>query len=188
MDIETIDSWGNEMHLIGHIAPEGLILGNIAGIQVLLDLIQTCAKLHSSVVMALVDVLVNVLDGLDGCNPLEIDVTAIFPDEVRAVRHYPAIVNLLSIDLKCSSCIAMMKDSIRVLRKSSLISERLWKVLGALLCLLIHAGGGCIVNTTGTMDHELLDQLEKLWLGVWIRELCREKAVYVLRSAKFAFR
>ena len=138
--------------------------------------------------MALVDVLVNVLDGLDGCNPLEIDVTAVFPDEVRAVRHYPVVVNILSIDLECSSCITTTKDSIRVLSESSMISERLWKVLGALLCLLIHAWGCWIVNTTGTMDHELLDQLQKLWLGVWIGELCREKTVYVLRSAEFAFR
>ena len=67
-------------------------MGNIVGIQVLLDLIQTCAKLHSSAIMALINVLVNVLDSLDGCNLLEIDVTAIFPDEVRAVQHYPAIV------------------------------------------------------------------------------------------------
>ena len=80
------------------------------------------------------------------------------------------------------------KDSIRVLRKRSLISEWLWKVLGALLCLLIHTWGCWIVNTTGTMDHELLDQLKKLWLGVWIGELCREKTVYILRSAEFAFR
>ncbi len=50
--------------------------------------------------MALVDVLVNVLDGLDRCNSLEIDMTTIFPDKVRAVRDYLAIVNLLSIDLK----------------------------------------------------------------------------------------
>ena len=32
IDIEMIDSWRNEMHLIGHIAPEGLMLSNIAGI------------------------------------------------------------------------------------------------------------------------------------------------------------
>ncbi len=69
------------------------MLGNVAGIQILLDLIQTCTKFHGSAVMALVDVLVNVLYGLDGCNPLKIDVTAIFPDEVRAVRHYPVVVN-----------------------------------------------------------------------------------------------
>jgi len=75
------------------------MLGDIAGIQVLLDLIETSTKLHGSVIMALVDVLVNVLDSLDGCDPLYIDVTAIFPDEVRAVRDYPAIVNPLSIDL-----------------------------------------------------------------------------------------
>ena len=100
MNVQTIDSWGDKVHLIGHIAPEGLMLGNVAGIQVLLDLIQTCVKFHGSAVMALVDVLVNVLDGLDGCNPLEIDVTAVFPDEVRTVRHYPVIVNVLSIDLE----------------------------------------------------------------------------------------
>ena len=41
------------------------MLSNIAGVQVLLDLILTCAKLHGIAVMALVDVLVNVLDGLD---------------------------------------------------------------------------------------------------------------------------
>ncbi len=100
MNVKTIDSWGDKVHLIGHVAPEGLMLGNVVGIQVLLDLIQTCAKFHGSAVMALVDVLVNVLDGLDGCNPLEIDMTAIFPDEIRAVRHYPAVVNVLSIDLE----------------------------------------------------------------------------------------
>src|SRR6266542_1343521 len=52
------------------------------------------------------------------------------------------------------------KDSIRVLSKSSMILERLWKVLGALLCLLIHAWGCWILNTTGIMDHKLLDQLK----------------------------
>ena len=76
------------------------MLGNLVGIQVLLDLIQTCAEFHGSGVMAFVDVLVNVLDSLDECNPLEIDVTAVFPDEVRAVRHYPVVVNILSIDLE----------------------------------------------------------------------------------------
>ena len=60
----------------------------------------------------------------------------------------------------------MTKDSIRVLRKGGLISKRLWKVLGALLCLFIHAGGSWIVNTTGSMDHELLYQVEKVWLSV----------------------
>jgi hypothetical protein len=138
--------------------------------------------------MALVDVLVNVLDGFDGCNPLDINVATIFPDEVRAVRHHPAIVNLLSIDLKCSPCITTTKNSIRILRKRSLISECLWKVLGALLGFRIHTGSIWIMDATGIVDHELLDQLEKLWLCVWIRKLCRKKTVYVLRSAKLAGR
>ena len=127
--------------------------------------------------------LVNVLDSLNRCDPLEIDVVAIFSDEVRAVRHYSAIVNLLSIDLECSSCITTIKKSIRVFRKSSLISERLWKVQHFFISWSMQEPVGL-----GTMDYEFLDQLKKLWLGVWIRELCRKKAIYVLRSAEFAFR
>jgi hypothetical protein len=188
MNVETIDSWRNIVHLIGHSAPEGLTLSNIAGIQVLLDLILTGAKLHGSAIVALVDVLVDVLDGFDGCNPLNVNVATIFPDEVRTVRHHPAIVDLLSIYLKRSPCITTTKNSIRILRKRSLISEWLWKVLGALLGFGIHTGSSWIMDAAGIVDHELLDQLEKLWLRVWIRKLCRKKTVYVLRSAKLACR
>jgi hypothetical protein len=80
MNVETIDSRENVMHLIGHDAPEGLTLSNITGIQVLLDLILTCMKLHGSAIISLVYVLVNVLDGFNGCDPLNIDVATIFPD------------------------------------------------------------------------------------------------------------
>src|SRR5882762_8491603 len=46
-------------------APVGLTAANIACIQVMLDLIMGSAKLHSSAVMALVDILVDVLDCFD---------------------------------------------------------------------------------------------------------------------------
>ncbi len=162
MYVQTIGSWENVVHLIGHGTPEGLTLSNVASIQVLPDLIPTRAKLHGSAIMAFVDVLVNVFDGLDGCNPLEIDMAMIFPDEIRAVRHNPAVVNLFSIDLKCSPSITTTKNGIGILRKGSLISEWLWKVLGAFFGVWIHARGIRVVNTTGIVNHEFLDQLKKL--------------------------
>jgi hypothetical protein len=56
MDIQTIDIRSDFVHLIGHDAPESLTLGDISCIQILLDLVLATA--------ALVDVLVDVLDGL----------------------------------------------------------------------------------------------------------------------------
>jgi hypothetical protein len=53
MNVETIDSWRNIVHLVGHNTLKCLTLSNIGGIQVLLDLILTCAKLHSSAIMPL---------------------------------------------------------------------------------------------------------------------------------------
>jgi hypothetical protein len=40
------------------------------------------------------------------------------------------------------------------------------------------------MNTTWTMDHKLLDQREKLRLGIWIRKLSREHAINCFWSAK----
>jgi hypothetical protein len=46
-------------------APACLTAANIARIQIMLDLIMSCAKLHGGAIMALVHILVNVLDSLD---------------------------------------------------------------------------------------------------------------------------
>jgi hypothetical protein len=53
------------MHLVGHDTPEGLTLGDISGIQILFDLVLASAELHRGAIVALVDVLVDVLDSLD---------------------------------------------------------------------------------------------------------------------------
>jgi hypothetical protein len=55
--------------------------------------------------MALVDILVDVFDGLDRCNGLEIDMATILPDEIGAVCDNPAIVNLPSMNLMCLSSV-----------------------------------------------------------------------------------
>jgi hypothetical protein len=86
--------------------PEGLAGRNIAGIQVLPNLIITGAKLHGDTIMALVDILVDVLQGLDGGDDLNVDVAAVFPYEIGTVSDDPAIVHLLSSDLKGLASVA----------------------------------------------------------------------------------
>jgi hypothetical protein len=50
--------------------------------------------------MALVDILVDVLHGLDGGDDLDVDVAVVLPYEIGTVSDNPAIVNLLPPDLK----------------------------------------------------------------------------------------
>ena len=111
-------------------APKSLTAAHIACIQILLDLIIAGAKLHSGVVMALVHILVDVLDSLDRCNRLYIDVTAILPDEIPGVADNPSIVNLLSFDNMRLASVAMPGASIGVFSDCGLLPKVLRKAFG----------------------------------------------------------
>jgi hypothetical protein len=63
-------------------APMSFTAADIVRIQILLDLISASAKLHGDPIMALVHILVDVLDGLDRCNRLHINVAPILPDQI----------------------------------------------------------------------------------------------------------
>ena len=54
VDLKAHNIGLNSMHLISHQPPKGLTLRDIVCIQIELDLILTCAKLHGGMVMALV--------------------------------------------------------------------------------------------------------------------------------------
>ena len=43
--------------------------------------------------MTFIDILVDILDGLDRSNGLHIDVTVIFPQKPWAIENHPAVVN-----------------------------------------------------------------------------------------------
>src|ERR1700690_126033 len=66
MNVQTHNMWQLLMHgKLSH-APEGFCRGNITCIKIKFDLILGLAKLHSGAIMAFVDVLVDILYGLDG--------------------------------------------------------------------------------------------------------------------------
>ena len=156
--------------------PKSFTAANIACIQILLDLICASAKLHCGAIMALVHILVDVLDGLDRCNRLHIDVAPILLDQVLGVTHYPAIVNLHPSNLHRPASVMMPGASIRVLSDNGLLSELLGKAFGALA--IDHARHIPIIFTARPMNHELLNQLQKLRIVLW--KLRRHQAINVL--------
>ena len=143
MHVEMVDS------------PESFTGRHIASIKILFDFILTCPKLHSCAIMAFVHIFVDVLDGFDRGDALNIDVTAIFPNEPWRMWYYPAIVNLFSIDNMFLSIISPPKVSIRVITDSCFISEWFWKAFRALVP--IHARRLRILGTTWIVNHEFFD-------------------------------
>ena len=69
-------------------------LRDMVCIQIELDLILTCAKLHGGMVMALVDIVVDVLDPPDRTNAPNVDVAPILPEQKDAERNDPMVINL----------------------------------------------------------------------------------------------
>ena len=138
------------LHVIEIQLPMSLRAADVPCIQVLLNLIPACAKLHSGAVMALVHILVDVLDCLDRGNGLHIDVAVIFPDEIPGVTDNPLIVNLIPSSPSNTMCLPSVMTSgasIRVLSDSGLLSGGLWKALGTYP--IHHARRVWILNSTG---------------------------------------
>jgi hypothetical protein len=125
--------------------PKSLTAAHIACIQIQFDLICAPPKLHGDPVMALVHILVDVLDGLDRCNGLHIDVALILPDEKPGVTDHPTIVNLLAFDKVRVASVATPGASIGVLSHHGLLPEALGKALRTFV--IDHAGCLGIVDT-----------------------------------------
>jgi hypothetical protein len=121
------------------------------------------AKLHGGAVMALVDILVDVLDSLDRTDGLHIDMTPVLPDKILVVTDDPSVVNLISVVLASVNGLPSVKTScpgIRVFCDGGTLIKRLWKSFSAFVT--IHTGRVLVLSTTGTMDHELFDELKQL--------------------------
>jgi hypothetical protein len=160
-------------------APVCLTAADIARIQVVLDLIMGSAKLHGGAVMALVHILVDALDGFDRGNGLHIDMTPVLPDEILAVTDHPSIVHLIPVPLTCVKGLPSVETpcpGIRVFCDRSALIEGLGKTFSA--STILHARGRSILITTGTMNHELFDELKQF--RTVHRELRGHKTVNLL--------
>jgi hypothetical protein len=138
MDIKAQDTWFMVMHLKEIETPACFTATDVSGIQVLLDLINTGAKLHGGAVMTLVDILVNIFDGLDRHNRLYIDVASVLPDEILAMANDPSIVQVMLSNLNSLASVGAPSPCIRVISDCGMLPKGLRKPLstGARL----HAG------------------------------------------------
>src|SRR6202023_1223389 len=180
VDLKADNVGINCMHLISHQTPKSLALRDVACIQIELDLILTLAKLHSGTVMALVDILVDVLDASDRADALHVDMTAILPEQKDAEGN---IVNFHAVgEGICLFSVTTAEVGIRVIGDGGLVTEWLGKTLGALS--ILHALSSGILWTAGSVDHVLHHQFMKHWMSVRIRDLSREELVEFIRSLK----
>ena len=96
VDLQAANIGLDSMHPISHQPPKGLTLRNIVCIQIELDLILTCAKLHGGMIVALADIFVDILDPLDRPNTLYVDIASVLSEQKDAEWNDKTIVNLLA--------------------------------------------------------------------------------------------
>ena len=75
--------------------PDGLIGGDVSSSEINLDPVNVSVTIHCACgqVSALVDVLADILDGLDGAAQLHIDVGLEYLTEHLVMRNHPFIVD-----------------------------------------------------------------------------------------------
>ncbi len=107
--------------------------------------------------MAFVDILVDVLDGFNGSNGLNINMTAIFPQQPRTVWHYPAVVNLSfrfsSANFEFLSSVSPAEPGIRICSYYCLILKWLWKIFAALVINNTGGFGIIVFIATWSVNH-----------------------------------
>jgi hypothetical protein len=150
------------MHLKEVETPNGLTARDISSIQVLLDLIGAGAKLHSGAVMALVHILVDVLDRFDRGDGLDINVAAVLPDEIPRVADNPAIVNSFATDCICDASVRASGAGVGVLRNRGGFPKGLGKAFGTGAIDDARSVTVVVVCTTGSVNHELLNEGKEL--------------------------
>jgi hypothetical protein len=153
VDREVNHCWLLMVDLMSHESPDSLIGTYIASIQVLLDLISYLSKLHSSAVMALVDILVDVLDPTYAKSQLHINVTFHAEEEEGHIGDHPLVVNLNTMYSMFSSIIPAMVMRVAICIQCSGSLEWLWEDFGAFF--IDHAGSIEMSWSTGPMGHIL---------------------------------
>ena len=153
MDLETDHWWAFLLHMEIENMPNTLTGRDILRIKIELNIILTATKLHYSVIMALVDMIVDVFDSFDWCNGLNIDMAAIFPNEIITMCNYPQIINLMTSDLKSLASVTSPEIGIGIIIDCGLIMKGLWKISGTLSTDLVWGISIMVLRTTWSMDH-----------------------------------
>jgi hypothetical protein len=177
MDWQAVDRGPFQMHWEFKDAPHSLSRADVSGVKICFDLIHRSFHLQGSPVMSFVDVLVDVLDRLDGCTDLHVDMTVELHQQVWRMRNNIFVgediaIRLLDGAAIFRSCILW----IAILLHDGLSTEGLWVMLLAKSILQ------ATFWSAGTMEHEFADGFIELWMDVLVRNLGRDEGVDLLCS------
>ena len=112
VDLKSDSIWRSTVHEEMKEMPDAFTSRNVVSIQILFDFIVASSKLHGDAIMAFVHILENILHSLDCGNTLDVDVATIFQDEIGTISDDPAIVDLLSPNLRSVASVATSGRSI----------------------------------------------------------------------------
>jgi hypothetical protein len=98
--------------------------------------------------MTLVDIFVNVLDGLDRKDALHVDMAAELPEPEAWMGNDPSIVDLMTSNLKSLPSVTSSEIGIGILVNGSLLSE--WFRESFRTFPILHARSSWIIGTAGT--------------------------------------
>jgi hypothetical protein len=90
-------------------------------------------------------------------------VTPVLPDEILAVTDDPSVIDLIFVIWTCADDLPSVETpcpGIRVFCNGGTLIKRLGKPFSAYF--ILHTGRLLVLSTTGTMDHELFDELKQL--------------------------
>jgi hypothetical protein len=94
--IEQVDWWLLLMGSEGEQAPDGLYRADISSVQSELDLVIAILHSEGSTIHALVDILGEILDGVDPASDFDVDMRVVLLSKVGIVGNHPPIENSTS--------------------------------------------------------------------------------------------
>ena len=156
--------------------PDTLGRTNIMGTYMIQYLIYILSNGDGGMVMTLVYVLMNVLDGLDRGTDLDIDMAVIVCRQIGIVRDNTVIVKGMTFGIGIGSTIVRAGIlGTTIFTKVGFRTELLWIVLAA--PATNHASSIQMFRTTGTMHHSLCNGGIEYRMSNWVRDLSRDDGI-----------
>lgn len=142
---------------------------NIASVDVIFDFVSK-ADLKSPAIVALMDVLADVLQGCESHRALDVHVTVVSREEVWIIWDYPSVVEKVTAYAKGPSVIGAMVKRIALPLQRGSVLEGFREALRT--PTILHTGRIWIHCSAGAVNHEALDGFEEHRFGDRIRP-CR---------------
>ena len=181
VDGKIEDSRDAVLDFVLHCSPVCVMSINCSGIDEFGDLILIFNG-DSANINSLMNVLVEVLDGMEGADKFNIDVALELEKDPGVVRHDPSAVkdkaiflNSVTVDGSFVLWVAMT-----IVREASFVTVGFRKILGT--DTIDHAGAIKVGCSTGSMQHFFIHQLMQLRLCLWVGYVCPNDVIDVIHS------